>query len=202
MAISEAEQRTLNTLLVEAVASLDLDRAKIYTRKGADVNVELDHVYETITRNGNTYSTDGKAPLFHQMVERNFHKGMADFLIGEGVDVDVKNFNGNTGLMLAVKNAQLDRVKYFLSKGADPLATNKQGQMVLDQAQAIFTGNSNRQPIIDALVAALDDAPGKAPDNSLTATVNAAAEKTVATGHPLKPLKTVTFAKPKKDFEL
>ncbi len=201
MAISQAEQRTLDTLLAEAIAALDIDRAKIYTRKGANVNLELENVRETINRNGNSYTSDGKAALFHQMIERNFNRAAADFLIEQGVDVDVKNFNGNTGLMLAVKNAQLDRVKYFLSKSADPLATNKQGQMVLDQAQALFTGNSNRQPIIDALVAALDDVPKAG--GSLTATVNAAAEKTATTTtHPLKPIKTVSFGKPKKDFEL
>ncbi len=203
MAISPAEQKTLDTLLVEAVDGLDVDRAKIYTRKGANVNVELENQRETINRNGSSYTSDGKAALLHRHLERNFHKPVADFLIDAGVNVDVKNFNGNTPLMLSVKNAQLDRVKYFLSKGADPLATNKQGQMVLDQAQAIFSSNRDRQAIIDALVAALDDVPAKA-DASLTDKVNAAAAKTdVATTHSLKPVKTVTFPKkPPHEFEL
>ena len=47
---------------------------------------------------------------------------MCELLIAKGAPLELKDKNGNTPLMLAVKNGDMGRVKYFLSKGADPLA--------------------------------------------------------------------------------
>ncbi|MDE1151298.1 MAG: ankyrin repeat domain-containing protein [Micavibrio sp.] len=192
-AISTTEQKVLDNLLVEAVEGLDIDRAKIYVRKGANVHTEIDNVSENFSFNGAFTQSSGRAALFHRLLAYNFSKNMADFLIGEGVDVDVKNFNGNTPLMISVKGGKMDRVKYFLSKGADPLAMNTKGEMVLDVARKLDASYCpDRQSIIDALVAALDDAPAKKRDFNAVA-ANAEHADETATQQGIKPLKTVTF---------
>jgi len=198
-AISTAEQKVLDNLLLEAVNGVDLERAKIYVRKGANVNVELDNVTEYISNNGGTTQSEGKASILHRSLTYNFNKPIADFLIGEGVDVDVKNFNGNTPLMICVKNGNLDRVKYFLSKGADPLATNAKGEMVLDVARKLSNNyHTDRQSIIDVLVATLEDAPKKRDFNAAAANEPRPGDDTAPHQSGIKPLKTVTFG-PKED---
>ncbi len=48
-----------------------------------------------------------------------FHKEIAAKLLQRGADVNRMNMNGETPLLMASANAQLDLVKLFLSKGAD-----------------------------------------------------------------------------------
>jgi ankyrin repeat protein len=160
MTLPKAQQEVLDKLLIEAVEKYDLTRMKIYVSKGANVQVNV-NAREIIRMNG-TYSSSGAAQLYHHMCTDYFREDVSDFMLAQGVDVDVKNFNGNTPLMLAVKNGNDSRVKYFLSKGADPLETNVRGEMVLDEARKLGSSCSTRQDIIDMLVAALESPVDKA----------------------------------------
>lgn len=156
MTLSSQQKTVMNNLLLEAVENKDLARIKTYVSKGASVQMTAD-VTETTRVNGSTYTSRGTAPLYHYMMESYFTTPVSDFFLEQGVSVDIKNFNGNTPLMLAVKNADLSRVKYFLSKGADPMAVNSRNEMVLDQARKIQSYYcSDRQNIIDALVQAIE----------------------------------------------
>lgn len=176
MTLSAQQQIVMNNLLLEAVGKKDLARIKVYVSKGAKVQMTTD-VTETTRMNGNNSTQRGTAPLFHYMLENYFTTQISDFFVEQGVSIDVKNFNGNTPLMLAVKNGDFSRVKYFLSKGADPMAVNNRGEMVLDQARKLESYScSDRQGIIDALVQAIDSpvdvkpavAPAKIPDPAET----------------------------------
>jgi len=182
------EQNVLNSLLIEALDSYDVEHAKTYVRKGSDVHVSVT-ARETIQVNGSQHSTSGSAPLYHYMLNSRWTEEMSDFLLGQGVSVDVKNFNGNTPLMIAVKNGDLRKVSYFLQRHADPLATNNAGEMVLQQAQLLSRSVDSRTAIIDALVAKLEDAPKKeaAPANANTAKTD------VTTHQGVKPMRTVAF---------
>ena len=153
-----------------------------------------------------------KEKLLKILKEKSYREG--DFTLASGkkssfyLDVKETALDPEGAFMigtLAVETLQREGITPYavggLTLGADPLATNAKGQMVLDQAQGLMSGTRDRQAIIDALVTALDDAPAKA-EATLTDKVNAAAAKTeVSTTHALKPIKTVTFTKPAKGFE-
>lgn len=159
--LNTQQQNVLDQLLMEAVGNRDLDHVKLYVEKGANVNMNTGYQYHELQRNGNRVPLNRQAPLFHFMYAKGFHRGIADYLIEKGVDVDARDALGNTVLMLAAKQGDLDAVNYFVSKGADPMASNNAGEIVLEEArglQAYYT--NNRQPVIDALVAALPSVGG------------------------------------------
>lgn len=194
MTLGAEQQKIMNDLLVEAVTRQDLGRIKTYVAKGASIHVPV-LVTETIRMYG-TYTSRGTAPLYHFMMEDYFTTAISDFFLSQGVKVDVKNFNGNTPLMLAVRNGNLPRVRYFLSKGADPLAANTRGDIVLEEARKLQASScSDRQNIIDALVEAID-APSAAP-----APAEAPPKKpadAVETARDIQTLKPIEFAPRKK----
>jgi Ankyrin repeats (3 copies) len=149
------EQQTVNSLLVEAVEAYDLPRMQSYVGIGADVHVKVNTI-ERIRTNGSNCTTSGHSPLYHHMFGTYFRETVSDYMLSQGVDVDVKNHKGNTPLMLSVKSGDFNRVKYLLSKGASPLATNNQNEMVLEEARKLDKDfNPDRQRIVDALVAAV-----------------------------------------------
>ena len=192
MTLDAQQQKTMNNLLIEAVGNKDLPRMKIYVSKGANINTPVEFT-ETVYMGG-TYTSRGTGPLYHSMLEANFTTAISDFFLEQGVKVDVKNFNGNTPLMLAVKNGNLTRAKYFLSKGADPMAVNSRGEMVLDEARKLQSYNcSDRQNIIDALVEAMD-----APPPAAKAQITAKPADAVETSHDIQTLKPIEFAPKKK----
>lgn len=194
MTLDASQQNVMNNLLIEAVSNQDLGRMKTYVAKGASVFTYVDSA-ETIRMNG-TYTSQGRSPLYHHMVESRFTTGISDFFLEQGVKVDVKNFNGNTPLMLAVKNGDLQRVRYFLNKGADPLATNSRGEIVLEEARKLSAYDCReRQNIIDALVDAIG-APANAPSAAPAAPQKPA--NAVETSHDIQTLKPIEFAPRKK----
>jgi hypothetical protein len=189
MTLDAEQQRVMNKLLFEAVGNRDLGRMKAYVSKGANIHAYIDTV-ETIRMNG-TYTSRGSAPLYHYMMEDYFTPAVSDFFLEQGVKVDARNFNGNTPLMLAVKNGDLTRVRYFLSKGADPLAVNSRGDIVLEEARKLRNCDcADRQNIIDALVGAIGaPAPAAAPQKPVPA---------VETAHDIQTLKPIEFVPRKK----
>lgn len=158
--LSSQQQKILDDLLVEAVRDGNLDNAKLYVSRGADVNVTVSDFTQRYTtpRGSFSYSTSG--PLFHYMCATTYREYMADFLLQEGAQVDARDGKGNTPLMLAVKGGYSSRVNYFLSKGANPFAVNDDGLAVLEAARQLDKerDNDSRQKIIDALVNKLPEA--------------------------------------------
>lgn len=149
------EQETVNRLLLEAVESSDQTRMQAYIGIGGDVHQKVNSTERTRI-NGSAYSNSGIMPLYHHMYSNYWRENISDFMLAQGVDVDVKNHRGNTPLMLAVKSGDYNKVKYFLAKGANPLATNNQNDMVLEEARKLDDRqNPDRQRIIDGLVAAI-----------------------------------------------
>lgn len=194
--ISSQQQRVMDDLLIEAVRAKDLQQAKLYVQKGANARVEL-NMHETIATPSGGYATSvGRAPLFHLAFSRGvYSEAMLTFLLSCGVDVDAKNHNGNTALMLAVKCGEQGKADFLLSKGADPLSTNMSNDMVLDEARKLPESCPARMPIIKALLAKIDDsatAPGASVQN------NAPAEKTPAPQGEIKIMKPVTIGQKAK----
>ncbi|MEZ0260138.1 MAG: hypothetical protein ACAH80_03970 [Alphaproteobacteria bacterium] len=149
------EQETIDKLLFEAVQKYDLTRMQAYVGVGANIH-QLVHTEERVVMNGRTNTSSGMSPLYHYMLANYYRENISDYMLGLGVDVDVKNHRGNTPLMLSVKSGDCDRVQYYLKKGASPLSTNHQAEMVLEEARKLESSyHGKRQQIIDALVVAM-----------------------------------------------
>lgn len=167
--MSNQQQQVMNDLLIEAVRGKDVTQAKLYVQKGADVNQTL-HVQEKIVSGSSVSYNSTSAPLIHMATGDNyFNEQMIDFLISAGAHIDAKSGTGNTPLMLAVKAGNAYRAKFYLNRGADPLATNQKGEMVLQEAQRLSNTVEKRQEIINALLAKLEDQNPAAPAQAMQA---------------------------------
>jgi len=151
--MSNQQQQVMNDLLVEAVRSKDVAQATLYVQKGADVKIRVNMTEWISTPGGSSSSSTVSAPLLHLACSGNqLDEQMAAFLLKAGVDIDAKSSSGNTVLMLAVKSGSAYRTKFFLGKGADPLAVNAKGEMVLQEAQRLPANHERRLEIINALL--------------------------------------------------
>ncbi|XP_074153238.1 fibronectin type 3 and ankyrin repeat domains protein 1 isoform X1 [Sminthopsis crassicaudata] len=74
------------------------------------------------------------------------NKEVASLLIDAGADVNVKDKDGKTPLMVAVLNNHEELVQLLLEKGADPSVTNEFGKGVLEMARVF-----DRQNVITLL---------------------------------------------------
>ena len=90
-----------NKQLFESIYDGNLDTAKVWIDKGADVNALDD---------------DKETPLIN-VAASNFE--IAKLLIENGADINAKNWEGFTALMRAAKYGQIDILKLLLEKGAD-----------------------------------------------------------------------------------
>jgi hypothetical protein len=194
--ISSQQQRVMDDLLIEAVRAKDLPLAKLYIQKGANPRVDLS-VPEIISTPGGSYSSSsGRAPLFHLAFSRGvYNEAMLTFLLSCGVDVDTKNHNGNTALMLAVKCGEQGKAEFLLSKGADPLSTNTSSDMVLDEARKLPESCTARMPLIKALLAKIKDSTA---DPVMPAQNNVPDKKAPAPQGEIKIMKPVTIGQKAK----
>ncbi|KAF2716040.1 ankyrin, partial [Polychaeton citri CBS 116435] len=72
----------------------------------------------------------GNTPL--QIASLNGNAEIVEYLIEQGVRIDISNGERDTPLIDAAENGHLDTVKALLKAGVDPLRTNKVGQAALD----------------------------------------------------------------------
>jgi hypothetical protein len=154
--LDAGRQTVLDQLLMEAVGNKDLAHVQLYVEKGANVNMSVGTLYDNISRNSNSQSLNREAFLLHFLYSKGLRTDIADYLIAQGVDVDMRDAQGNTALMIAAKQGDIAGVKYFVSKGADPMAGNNRGEIVLEEARGLQAYyHSSRQQIIDTLVSAM-----------------------------------------------
>lgn len=152
--LTSQQQKILDDLLIEAVRDGNLENAKLYVSRGADVHVKVNNFTQRYMAGNSTYTYTASAELFHYMCATRYDQGMADFLLEKGSKVDTPDTKGNTPLMLAVMDSNHHRVNYLLSRGADPFASNNDGDVVLEAARRLDKNwdSETRQRIIDALV--------------------------------------------------
>lgn len=161
--LTSQQQKILDDLLIEAVRDGNLDNAKLYVSRGADVNVKVSNFSQRYNSGNNTYSYITSAELFHFMCATYFRNDMADFLLAQGARVDARDTKGNTPLMMAVMDSNYNRANYLVSQGADPFAANADNIAVLEAARRLDKDRdgATRQRIIDVLVKRLPE-PGSA----------------------------------------
>lgn len=166
--LTREQQRVLDRLLLEAVENRDLAHVQLYVSKGADLNMSVSSVTTSYPRNGNTYSFSREAPLFHYLYAKGFPRDIAAFMTGQGVDVDTRDAQGNTVLMIAVKMGDAAAAAWLVASGADPLAVNNAREIVLDEARALSPYYHNdRQRLVDTLVNVLPDVSAKQAEPSM-----------------------------------
>lgn len=118
----------------------DLKNIKECLDNGADINCVRDESY---------YTLNSATPLMMAIDCR--YDGITEYLIEQGADVNIKNKEGETALMVAVKWEDLETAKLLIDKGANVNAKDKEGKTALDIAiepiQARYIGNPINPPI-------------------------------------------------------
>lgn len=93
-------------LLVKAIAKKSLDMVKLSIQYGADV--------KALVATG-----DRKfQPVLHYAHE-NFQEDIFNVILSQGVDIDLKNPQGETVVQRAARGGDFDRMRFYLSKDAD-----------------------------------------------------------------------------------
>jgi ankyrin repeat protein len=72
------------------------------------------------------------------------NEGLAQKLLEFGADVDARDSDGNTPLILASRNGRADMCRLLLSRGADPCAQNRRGDTPM-----YWTTESGRMELCD-----------------------------------------------------
>ncbi|HRI77307.1 MAG TPA: ankyrin repeat domain-containing protein [Alphaproteobacteria bacterium] len=172
------QQETLNNLLIEAVRSRDVAQAKLYVQKGADPNCRAGGIQHTVRHSTvSSVSQSVRGPLLQLAAmagqgNGGFSRDMADFLLSAGARIDDKNDSGDSVLMMGIKGYSEAMVSFWLSRGADPMTTDKNGDIALTVASRIDQNSSARQNIINGLMSKMPDQ--KAQNKPAAATAAAA----------------------------
>ena len=140
-----------------AAARNDKEMVKFLVEKGADINLEDGYGYTPLMKAIDYYniglakniidlkpdlnaicSATGDTPLTY-LVNANKYGGGADlcyYMIKNGADINKKNKEGNTPLMIAAESYSYGIVGVLVNMGADYNIKNKEGKTAIDIASA------------------------------------------------------------------
>ena len=140
-----------------AAARNDKEMVKFLVEKGADINLEDGYGYTPLMKAIDYYnvglakniidlkpdlnavcSATGDTPLTY-LVNANKYGGGADlcyYMIKNGADINKKNKEGNTSLMIAAASYNYAIVGVLVNMGADYNIKNKEGKTAIDIASA------------------------------------------------------------------
>ncbi|MDY6982345.1 MAG: ankyrin repeat domain-containing protein [Pseudomonadota bacterium] len=104
------------TALMWSVAEGHLDVTKILLDAGADPNLQA-RVSELSERKNADFPTGGFAAL--HWAARDGNEAMIDLLLANGADINARNGDGSTPMMLAIVNDRFDIAAKLLELGAD-----------------------------------------------------------------------------------
>ena len=114
------------TPLMIAALRNDYDMVKFLVEKGADVNAKTHSEYSSVV-------TPLLLSLDYEHIEFRYDENsfVAEYLINNGADINVKNNHGETPLMYASKLHNIKVVELLIQKGADINAFNNYGNTAL-----------------------------------------------------------------------
>jgi len=136
-----------NTPLIVAARHGDFGIAQTLVKKGADIKARNKDGYDALLALAN-YSMPGMRGASKNGksaepvgITTEGHLKTAEYLLNEGADVNAKNNEGSTALILAAQLNKKDIVELLLNKGADVHATNLNGYTALMLAAAKGQGD-------------------------------------------------------------
>lgn len=134
----------LNRQLVNAIVTDDVELARDYLRKGANINQLSEKAFSPLMyaifysnlemlemllqqgANVNQYSGGGVTPLLYACQKGRL--AMIENLLARGANIDAKHIGtGNTPLIIATQHQHTDIVKALIAHGARPELTNHKG---------------------------------------------------------------------------
>ena len=87
---------------------------------------------------------------------RQRNSAITDLLLKYGADVNAKDQNGNTALLVAAEHANVETITSLLKAGADVYAKDKEGHDVLWHLnQSSHSAQTKKQQITDLLEKAM-----------------------------------------------
>ena len=101
----------------------------------------------------NCYLHNGKTPLIELISSNDYEQAIAELLIEHGADVNKLSSTGLAPLHYAV-HSSVGRVKFLLTRNADPFITNLNGKTPLEhykKCQQYMLNFSDSDPIVLAL---------------------------------------------------
>lgn len=146
--LNAKNKKGITTLIYSAS---DFDLMKYFIENGAkDINSVLHYATNVemlkylISKGVDIKSDEGIALFLKFVANCNWTSGCdnmqaeeiqaIEFLIKNGIDVNAKNSQGTTALMIATKAKNLNLMKYLVSKGVDVNAKDNNGKTALDMA--------------------------------------------------------------------
>ena len=220
-ALNPVQQQALNDALMTAVSEKDQDMMVSAIESGANpdlllfngiTNQHLPWVKLAVEHGANVHaSTAGLAwsdllrsnrpyPVFFWL-SQNFNAEVGDYLLAQGAQIDVPSPEGNSALLVAVKQRNARTIKYFVEKGADPLMLCDGQKFPLKELQDDhdWYHSSDKVPLIKAMMENLQhsQAPAAA---AKTAANDAGAVTTKEDIEVIRPLELKK--KPRTGFDL
>lgn len=113
---NETEPLQQQTALMWAVAEGHFDAARLLLEAGADPD-RRSRASELEQRKNADFPTGGFAAL--HWAARNADEAMVDLLLAHGADIDIRNGDGSTPMMLAIVNDRFDMAASLLAHGAN-----------------------------------------------------------------------------------
>ncbi len=140
------------SILHEAINKDKLKLAETLLKKGADLKIKWNDFGQTplyYAVQNNKYkmvklifkydkNVDKKAKFgWTSLLQCAWHgnKEIAELLIDNGADINIRHWKNTTPLMIAINKKQFDVAKLLIAKGADITLKNKKGQAALDLAK-------------------------------------------------------------------
>lgn len=178
-----------DTIALKAAREGRLDDMKAYVDRGADLsrhmqqiffeavkNQQLPHVEWALAQGADPQATikedDVRHNALHIQAESARKKGylnekLAEKLISLGLAVDSRTSDGDTPLAIVCDGDSIISIRFFLERGADPLAQNNQGRTPADRAlwQLERRPSVGGHDIMQLMMSAIhDNEKNKAPD--------------------------------------
>lgn len=169
--LSREQKEALGRMIVEGLKAGDAEIVRGCFLRGADPDV--------LVQDGDS---GVKKPVLH-WIAAHFNAAAAKTIIDNGANLEVRDADGDTALMFAIRKSNPEAVEFLMKNGADPVAQNYAKAVALDLARGLRQDydfyTTQRMKIIKALTKDYGFGEGKGAKPRASAP-EAAAEKTEA----------------------
>jgi hypothetical protein len=193
------EKNILNALLAEALDVRDVSRIKACVEKGADFSAEYAMQERIYTPGRGATECQVRAPLSHRVLASGldftaYLEQIANYILGQGVDLDSRNDKGGTPLGVQIQRGNLSAVKWLLDNGAS-LKVKSESYLPIELAHRLPADQKCRAEIIDLILKKMPDVQASFNDSARKKTEETEAPEQQILVAPPK----ITVGRPKDD---